>query len=85
MKTNTHENADAAVNRAAAGAHDTVDKVAGYTSDAAERLSHKSEQFREQNEKWMENISEYVQSNPVTSIGIAVVGGYLISRILSGR
>ncbi|MEX1056873.1 MAG: hypothetical protein WED11_04025 [Natronospirillum sp.] len=85
MKTNTQENTESAVNRAASGAHETVDKVAGYTTDAAERLGRRSEELKHQNDRWMETITDYVESNPVTSIGIAVAGGYLISRILSGR
>jgi hypothetical protein len=33
----------------------------------------------------MENCCDYVRDNPVTSLGIAVAGGFLLSRLLSCR
>lgn len=76
---NTVENT---VNRIAAGAHETVDKVAEATNHAAERLSAKRAQVKETEERWLEDVREYVQANPITAIGMAVAGGYLLSRIL---
>jgi ElaB/YqjD/DUF883 family membrane-anchored ribosome-binding protein len=32
-----------------------------------------------------ENCREYVRDNPVTSLGIAVAAGFLLSRLLSSR
>jgi len=33
----------------------------------------------------MKNCQTYVRENPVTSLGLAVAGGFLLSRLLSGR
>jgi ElaB/YqjD/DUF883 family membrane-anchored ribosome-binding protein len=86
MRTTTNDGATgAAINRVAAGAHNAVDKIADATTGAAETLSIKGEQVVELQEKWLRNVREYVNENPLKSLGMAVTGGYLLSLILRGR
>jgi len=87
MKTNSsiNESSHAAVDRMAAGAHHVVDGVADAANTATDNISDKTQQLRAIEERWVENVRDYVQGNPVSSIAIAVAGGYLVSRIFSRR
>jgi ElaB/YqjD/DUF883 family membrane-anchored ribosome-binding protein len=78
MKTTT---ADRAIDYA----HDAVDRIVDATNDAVEALDEKSEQFIDAEQKMVKNCRGYIQENPITSLGIAVAGGFLLSRLLSGR
>jgi ElaB/YqjD/DUF883 family membrane-anchored ribosome-binding protein len=78
MKTTTAD-------RACDFAQDTVDKIVDATHNAAEALDEKSEQFIDAEQRMAKNCRGYIQENPVTSLGIAVAGGFLLSRLLSGR
>ncbi|WP_296757499.1 hypothetical protein [Thioalkalivibrio sp.] len=73
------------VERVADSAHETVDKIADATHSAADAISEKGGQLQDLQEEWMENAREYINKNPVTSVGIAIAGGFLLSRLLSGR
>jgi ElaB/YqjD/DUF883 family membrane-anchored ribosome-binding protein len=84
----THKVADAtgsAADRLAAGAHEAVDKMADVVAQAAETLDVKGEQLKDFQVRWLENSRAYIRDNPVKSLGIAVVGGFLLSRLLSSR
>lgn len=74
-----------AVDRLAAGAHQAVDKIAGAAAPAAETLDLKSEHLMNAQARMTEKCREYVRDNPVTSLGIAVAAGFLLSRLLSSR
>ena len=74
-----------AVDRLASGAHQAVDKMAGAASQAAETLDLKGEQLMDAQVRLTENCREYVRDNPLTSLGIAVAAGFLVSRLLSSR
>jgi len=78
MKTTT-------VDTASDFAHETVEKIVNATNQATEALDEKSEQLMKAERQMVKKCSSYVQDNPVTSIGIAVAGGFLLSRLLSGR
>jgi ElaB/YqjD/DUF883 family membrane-anchored ribosome-binding protein len=73
------------VERAAEGAHETVDKIADATHKAADAIGEKGAQLQGLQEEWLENAREYINKNPVKSVGIAIAGGFLLSRLLSGR
>ena len=73
------------VERAASGAHDTVDKIADASHRAADAVSEKGAQLKETQEEWLKEVREYVNEHPMQSVGIAVAGGFLLSRLLSGR
>lgn len=83
MKTNSNEKmAHEKVDSAAAGAHRAVDWAADTTNHAAESLSETGHELKETQERWLAVTREYVRDNPVTSVGIALASGYLLSRIL---
>lgn len=65
--------------------HEAVDKIASATSQAADAVGEKGEQLKSAERKLMKNCHHYVRDNPVTSLGIAVAGGFLLSRLLSSR
>lgn len=77
--------ADDFVRRAANAAHEGVDRAADYASHAADSLSNRGQQIKHKEEEWVSQVNQYVQKNPVTALGIAVAGGFLLSRILSNR
>jgi len=66
-------------------AHEAYDKIADATSQAAEALGEKGEQLKNAEQQIMEDCRVYVRENPITSMGIAVAAGFLLSRVLSGR
>ena len=73
------------VDRAAAGAHKTVDKIANATQHAADAISEKGEKLHDLQDEWLKNVRSYINGHPVQSVGIAIAGGFLLSRILSSR
>ncbi|MGX5914437.1 DUF883 family protein [Aliidiomarina sp. Khilg15.8] len=77
--------ADDVVRRVADSAHEAVDRMADATNSAADRIGERGQQLKHKEEEWVGTVNEYVQKNPVTSIGIAVAGGFLLSKILSKR
>lgn len=86
MKTNSNERvAHEKVDAIASGAHDAVDWAAEATNSATDSLSDTGHELRARQEKWLATAREYVQENPATSVGIALAGGYLLSRILRAR
>lgn len=73
------------VDRLASGAHQAVDKIASAAGQAAETLGVKGEQLKNAQAQALEQARGYVREHPVTSIGIAVAAGFLLSRLLSLR
>jgi ElaB/YqjD/DUF883 family membrane-anchored ribosome-binding protein len=73
------------IDKASSSAHEAVDKITSATSQAAEALSEKGVQLKNAEQQLMENCRGYVRDNPITSLGIAVAAGFLLSRLLSGR
>jgi ElaB/YqjD/DUF883 family membrane-anchored ribosome-binding protein len=52
---------------------------------AADAIGEKGAQLQDLQEEWMENVRGYINEHPVKSVGIAIAGGFLLSRLLSGR
>ena len=73
------------IDKASHSAHEAYDKIASATNQAAEALGEKGEQLKNAEQQLMESCRGYVQDNPITSLGIAVAAGFLLSRVLSGR
>ena len=73
------------IDKASQSAHEAVDKIASATNQAAEALGEKGEQLKNAEQQLMASCRAYVQDNPITSLGIAVAAGFLLSRVLSGR
>jgi len=66
-------------------AHEAGEKIANATNQASDTLSEKTEQLKNAEQRLMKDCCGYVQDNPVTSLGIAVAAGFLLSRLLSAR
>jgi len=80
--------ADPMVDRLASGAREAVDKMADVAAQAGKTLDEKGEQLRELQVRWLDNSRTYIRDNPVKALGIAgiaIVGGFLLSRLLSSR
>lgn len=73
------------IDKASNYAHETVDKLAKATNEAAEAFDEKSLHLKQAEQRLFKNCQAYVRDNPVTSLGIAVATGFLLSRILSSR
>ena len=73
---------DEGVNRLKSGAHEAMDKAANATSQAAEALSEKGEQLQNLEQHLVKKCRGYVHDNPITSLGMAVGVGFLLSRLL---
>lgn len=73
------------VERVKAGAHEAVEREADMTLRAADTLSERSGQVRDAQERLQEQIREYVRENPVTSLGIALGSGFILSRLMGHR
>jgi ElaB/YqjD/DUF883 family membrane-anchored ribosome-binding protein len=48
-------------------------------------LGKKGKQLKNVEQQFVENCRGYINENPLTSLGIAVGAGFLLSRLLSGR
>lgn len=84
-KTDGEHIAGAAVSRMASSAHDAVDRVADATNRAADSLNSKGQEIKAFEERWLKKVRNYVEHNPVQSLGIALASGFLLSRIISSR
>lgn len=73
------------IDKASHSAHEVVDKIANATSQAAEAMGEKGDQLKSAEQRMMNQCRGYVHDNPITSLGIAVAAGFLLSRLLSGR
>lgn len=83
--TNSTSRVDETIGRVKTGAHEAVDKAADATSQAAEAIATKGEQLKNAEQQFVEDCRGYIHDNPVTSLGIAVGAGFLLSRLLSSR
>jgi len=71
-----------AIDRVAAMAHQAVDSAAGAAAPTAEWLAEQGESLNATQKKLVEDTCKYVSANPLKSIGIALVAGFLLSRIM---
>lgn len=66
-------------------AHEAGDKIADAAGHAAEAIGEKGKQMRSAERRLMKKCRSYVCDHPMTSLGIAGVAGFLLSRMLSRR
>ena len=64
-----------AIDRAATVVHDAADKTAGW-------LDEKSVQLPDSEKKLIGIVTKYVNSNPLKAVGMALVAGAVLARIL---
>ena len=70
------------IDKVAAMAHDVVDKAAGAAADTADKLTARSESLSAAQRKLVSDTCSYVSANPLKSVGIAVLAGFVLARIL---
>lgn len=70
-----------AIDQVATMAHQAVDKAAGVAMPAADWLAEQGESLNATQKKLVADACNYVSANPLKSVGIAVVAGFLLSRI----
>ena len=68
--------------RVAESAHHAVDRAASLAEAPAEWLSRKGDDLKHTQEKALTDAREYVLANPLKAVGIALVAGVLIGRIM---
>lgn len=73
------------VEKASNFAHESVDKIARVSNQAADALEEKGQQLKSAEQRLMKNCQGYVRDNPVSSLGIAVAAGFILSRLLNSR
>jgi len=71
-----------AIDRVAAMAHQAVDKAAGAAAPTADWLAEQGESLKATQKKVVADTCSYISAHPLKSIGIAVVAGFLLSRII---
>lgn len=74
-----------AVDNLSASAHHAVDRIAGAANQAVETLDAKSGQLRSAQSRITENCCAHVRDKPLTSLGLAVATGFLLSWLLKLR
>ena len=74
-----------ALDNAVASAHETVDRAGAAATTVAGAVGVKGDQLNDSGKRIVERASVYVRENPVTSLGIAVAAGYVLSRLFSSR
>ena len=86
-------NIDPMIDRAAQTAHEVVDKLANKAGPAIDRvrsgvsdavgvLGEKVEGLSATKDEWMENCRHTVRENPLAAVGVSMVAGYLLARML---
>jgi ElaB/YqjD/DUF883 family membrane-anchored ribosome-binding protein len=74
-----------AVDDIAAGAHLSVDRIASAATVAAETVSATAGQLLDTQSRFTESCRVQVREKPITSLGIAVAVGFLLSLLLRRR
>jgi ElaB/YqjD/DUF883 family membrane-anchored ribosome-binding protein len=72
-----------AIDRVAAMAHQVVDKAADAAAPTADWLGEQGASLHATQHKLVANTCSYVSANPLKALGIAVLAGFLLSRISS--
>jgi ElaB/YqjD/DUF883 family membrane-anchored ribosome-binding protein len=71
-----------AIDQVAAMAHHVVEKAAASATPAADWLGEQGESLNATQKKLVTGTSAYIAANPLMSVGVAVLAGMLISRVI---
>jgi ElaB/YqjD/DUF883 family membrane-anchored ribosome-binding protein len=71
-----------AIDQVAAMAHQVVEKAAASAAPAADWLAEKGESLNATQKKLVTDTSAYIAANPLMSVGVAVLAGFVISRMI---
>ncbi len=66
-------------------AHDAIDKATQATNQVADKIDEKGNRLKHAEERLAKECSIYIRDNPLTSVGIAMGVGFILSRLLSSR
>jgi ElaB/YqjD/DUF883 family membrane-anchored ribosome-binding protein len=69
------------IDKLSSTAEEAAEKIASVTSQATEALGEKGEQLKELEEQLMEDARDYIREHPITSMGIALAAGFMLSQI----
>lgn len=69
------------IDKLSSAAEEAAEKIASVTSQATEVLGEKGEQLKELEEQLMEDARDYIREHPITSMGIALAAGFMLSQI----
>ncbi|MBF6649290.1 MULTISPECIES: YqjD family protein [unclassified Methylobacter] len=69
------------IDKLSSTAEEAAEKIASVTSQATEVLGEKGEQLKELEEQLMEDARDYIREHPITSMGIALAAGFMLSQI----
>ena len=70
-----------AIDKVATMAHQVVDKAAASAAPAADWIEDKGQQLDQTQKKLVNDTCAYISANPLTSLGLAVLAGFLLSRM----
>lgn len=83
MKANGQEAETAPIiERVAAVAHEAVDRAASAAAPSASWITERGDELNARQRKLLADTCRYVAANPLKAVGIAVVAGALLGRIL---
>lgn len=71
-----------AIDKVVIMAHEAVDKAAGAAAPTTDWLNEKCESINATQKQLVADTRSYVSANPLKAVGIAVVAGFLLSRIV---
>lgn len=71
-----------AIDQVAAMAHNAVDKAVASAAPAVDWLGEQGECLHATQKKLVTDTSAYIAANPLMSVGMAVLAGFLISRLI---
>jgi ElaB/YqjD/DUF883 family membrane-anchored ribosome-binding protein len=78
----TVRKAKPAIDRVAAMTHQVVDKAADSAAPAADWLGERTGDLQATQKKLAADASAYIAANPLMSLGVAVLAGILIGRMI---
>jgi ElaB/YqjD/DUF883 family membrane-anchored ribosome-binding protein len=74
-----------AIDSVTSSAHNAVDRMAGAAGNAAENMDLKTAQFNAARVRMTEKVRGHIQARPLTTLGVAVASGLLLSWVLKSR
>jgi len=78
----TARKAKPAIDQVAAMAHHAVDKAAGAAAPTADWLTEQGESINASQKQLVADTRSYVSANPLKAVGMAVVAGFVLSRLI---
>ncbi|WP_394753295.1 DUF883 domain-containing protein [Crenothrix sp.] len=73
------------IDDASDSAHDVIDKITDASNQAADAVTKKGKQIKTLEQRLVNDCCDYTRKNPEMALAMAVAGGFLLSRVLSGR